>query len=380
MFMEILLSIVVFSIFALILWRLNRTKKSQKKLYIRPNNRLNPSNQKSTYTYNTLTSEFTENNTEDLNVDDMVLPEEFLALKILNTDINNAEQQKTIEHICQNFRKPHPLVLPLTQKAFEPNELFELIRSDAQITAKVINRVNSSAFALTQPITSINHAINYLGIGTVKNIAMHFAIENDVEFKTQQQHQAYQKLWSASYLASSLGLLFAKELLIEDASDISTRCLLNYLGDMAILSSHPKISAVYQKQQTLYQRIIYSQAQLSINTQIIGSALARFWQLPRTLVRSIENNLSLLVPKNNNTDIDENEMLKYQVCYIACRLADLAVINDKNSIETIREELSKQPDFYSLLKNKQHPKIKKLLNLFYDTNFSKRVNNQLLIK
>ncbi|GHE81483.1 HDOD domain-containing protein [Thalassotalea profundi] len=380
MLVEVLLSITVFGIFALILWRLKKISTPKRKRYAYTAHHLNNQKQNVSFNYTPLSRELTDNSAKEFNVDDIVLPEEFIALKLLTSEINNTEQQQTIEQICQSFRKPHPLLLPLTQKAFEPNELFELIRTDPQITAKVINRVNSSAFALTQPITSINHAINYLGIGTVKNIAMHFAMENDDKFETQQQQQAYQKLWHASYLASSLGLLFAKELLMEDASDISTRCLLNYLGDMAILSTYPDMSKVYQEQKSLYQRVIYCQTQLSINTQIIGSSLARYWQLPRSLVRSIENNLSLLIVKNDLSEIDKNEMLKYQICYTACRIADLAIINEQPCIETMRDDLTQQLDFYSLFKNDLHPKIKKLFNLFHDVSFSKKMNGLLLVK
>lgn len=380
MFTEVTLSVVIFFVFALILWRLNNIKKPRKSLAIRTSNSLSSTKRSATYTDNTLATEFTEKMNKEFNVEDVELPDEFTTLTLLSSDNNNEQQQQTIKHICKDFRKPHPLLIPLTQKAFEPNELFDLIRTDPQITAKVLNRVNSSAFALTQPITSINHAIVYLGIGTVKNIAMHFATENEVKFDTQQQHQAYQKLWSASYLASSLGLLFAKELQLDDASDISTRCLLNYLGDMAILSAHPEISEAYQAQQALYQRVLYTQYQLSVNSQVIGSTLAQYWQLPRSLVRSIEQNLSLLMPEKNNGEIDEYENIKYHVCYIACRLADLVAINEQSCIETIRYDLSKQLDFYYLFKNQQHPKIKQLLNLFHDVGFSKKINNLLLVK
>lgn len=386
MFVEVSLSVAVFFIFALILWRLNNIKKPRKAYSPLTSKSLPNTSRKVSFSDSPSATEFTAKIAKEFNVDDVELPEEMTTLTLLSTDISNKNQQQEIDFICQDFRKPHPLLIPLTKKAFEPNELFDLIRTDPHITAKILHRVNSSAFALTQPITSINHAIVYLGIGTVKNIAMHFAIENNIEFESPQQHKAYQKLWNASYLASSLGLLFAKELQLEDASDISTRCLLNYLGDMAILSARPEIAVLYQQQQPLYQRVSYCQSQLLVNTQIIGSTLARDWQLPQSLIQSIEHNLSLLVPeskrvyKNEDIEIDEGERIKNYVCYIACRLADLVAINEQSCIETIRYDLAKQLDFYYLFKTQQHPKIKQLLNLFHDVSFSKKVNSLLLLK
>ncbi|XQW85750.1 HDOD domain-containing protein [Thalassotalea piscium] len=382
MFMEVTLSIVIFSVLLLIIWRLNHQKKpkTHKHTHLRTNGNVSLKKSTKVVTETKLATDFADESNKEFNVDDIELPEAFSTLTLLNTDPNNSQQKQTIEHICQSFRKPHPLLLPLTQKAFEPNELFDLIKSDPQITAKVLNRVNSPSFALMQPITSINHAIVYLGVGTVKDIAMHFAIENEIDFQSQEHKISYQKLWNASYLASSLGLLFAKELLIEDASDISTQCLLRYLGDMAILSACPEVSSVYQEQQPLYQRVLYCQSQLSINSQLIGSALAQYWQLPRTIARSIDFSLTPLVPTDKNTDETENELYKHHICYIACRIADLVAINEQTCLETIRYDLTKQLDFYYLFKNQQHPIVKKLFDLFYDISFSQKVNSLLLVK
>ena len=138
------------------------------------------------------------------------VPDDFHDFKLLKYEALDSDKKQLIEDILKNFKKPHPLLLPLTQSSFEPSELFELIKSDAEMTAKVLNVVNSAQFALQQPITNINHAIAFLGITQVKNIAMQCAITNEVTFPDETQDLAFKKLWQASYLASMLSLYFSK--------------------------------------------------------------------------------------------------------------------------------------------------------------------------
>ena len=56
------------------------------------------------------------------------------------------------------------------------------------MTAKVLNAVNSPLFALQQPITNINHAIIFLGVGIVKSIVMQFAMHQGMKFKDKNQN------------------------------------------------------------------------------------------------------------------------------------------------------------------------------------------------
>ncbi len=47
-----------------------------------------------------------------------------------------------------------------------------IVEKDVAMTAKVLQLVNSSFFGLTQPITTLQNAVNYLGMGTMKNLAL----------------------------------------------------------------------------------------------------------------------------------------------------------------------------------------------------------------
>lgn len=54
-------------------------------------------------------------------------------------------------------------------------ELVEVIKTDPVFTLKILRLVNSAYFGISREITSINHASVYLGLNTLKNVAVGLA-------------------------------------------------------------------------------------------------------------------------------------------------------------------------------------------------------------
>jgi HD-like signal output (HDOD) protein len=54
----------------------------------------------------------------------------------------------------------------------DPKILVEVIQHDPILVMKILRLVNSTYFGLAQKISSINHAVVYVGINTVKNLAL----------------------------------------------------------------------------------------------------------------------------------------------------------------------------------------------------------------
>ncbi len=53
-----------------------------------------------------------------------------------------------------------------------PKELVEVIEHDPILIMRILKLVNSAYFGLANKITSVNHAVVYVGINTVKNLAL----------------------------------------------------------------------------------------------------------------------------------------------------------------------------------------------------------------
>jgi putative nucleotidyltransferase with HDIG domain len=74
------------------------------------------------------------------------------------------------------FPKSVQRILELTRDVNStPKDLVEVIDKDPVVTVKILKVVNSAYYSLPKQITSVGHAVVYLGFNTVKNLALSIA-------------------------------------------------------------------------------------------------------------------------------------------------------------------------------------------------------------
>src|SRR3954463_10475687 len=74
------------------------------------------------------------------------------------------------------FPKSVQRILELTRDInCSPKELVAVIEKDPVIAIKILRIVNSAYFSLPSKITSINQSVVYLGLNTLKNLALNFS-------------------------------------------------------------------------------------------------------------------------------------------------------------------------------------------------------------
>ncbi|MGB1261952.1 MAG: HDOD domain-containing protein [Cognaticolwellia sp.] len=297
---------------------------------------------------------------------------DLLDFTLLPFDILNKNQQQKINDMRDCCRQPNPLLQSLTTSELEAKELIDLIKSDAEMTAKIINTVNSSLFSLQQPIESIHHAIVFMGVTAVRSIAIQFILQQSLSFKNDAQAAAYQKIWLSSYIASSMVFLLAKHLDKENAAELSTLCLLMSLGDMTMLSYQPSIAESYLTQNSLFERVRDGQLLLDLNSSVIGKVLAEQWQLPKSIVDGIGNSLTPLVSDKLSNVLPLEEAQNALLCYLSCRLGDLIAFNGVKDIFHVENgsiEALSGVDFFYVQSNIDQLGLEKVSQLFQDPSF-----------
>ncbi|MBF7071955.1 HDOD domain-containing protein [Glaciecola sp. MH2013] len=255
---------------------------------------------------------------------DIPEPSEALLNFELLEDIADEEQKQFLLE-ASSLKKPHPLLMSLTRDISDPQELLDIVKKDPELVVKVINVANSSLFALQKSITTINHAVVYLGVLQAKNISMQFALEHSADFTTQEQKKAYHRIWKASFLASSIGLLVAKDMKLENSAELSTRCLLDYLGDISLLAAKPEIAEFYLDFSPYFERLQNIQNMLGTNPSIMAKVFAANAKLPTEIIDSLGANALALVNKLDSSQLDEEQQKVALFSYIICRLTDIIV-------------------------------------------------------
>ncbi len=172
-----------------------------------------------------------------------------------------------------------------------PKDLVQVIEHDPVITMKLLKLVNSAYFALTKSVSSVRHAVVYLGLNTVKNLALSIATVSVLPRKSSAEFNTNAFLLH-SLTTASIAQRLAKEYLgRSDATDLFVAGLLHDFGKVVFVQFVPEefSRAIVMARE---EHISLHAAELKVigadHTEI-GAMLAEKWQLPADLVLSIRN-------------------------------------------------------------------------------------------
>ena len=189
------------------------------------------------------------------------------------------------------FPKSVQKILELTRDVnCTPKDLVQVIDKDPVVTVKVLRAVNSAYYSLPKQITSINHAVVYLGFNTIKNLALSIAAigmlpaSNAAGFDGQQ------------YLIHSLSTAgIAKQLALRVDGAEPMDCFI-----AGLLHDFGKVVFAQYMSQEFRQALQISQLnQTSLHValneligadhSVVGAMLVEKWRFPADLIETIRH-------------------------------------------------------------------------------------------
>ena len=187
------------------------------------------------------------------------------------------------------FPKSVQKILELTRDSnCAPKDLVQVIDKDPVVTVKVLRVVNSAYYSLPKQVTSINHAVVYLGFNTIKNLALSIAAigilpaDNAAGFDGQQ------------YLIHSLTTAsIAKQLALRvggaEPMDCFIAGLLHDFGKVVFAQFMPKEFRLALETSQWNETSLHSALREIIGTDhaFVGAMLVEKWRFPLDLVETI---------------------------------------------------------------------------------------------
>jgi HD-like signal output (HDOD) protein len=237
--------------------------------------------------------------------------------------------------------RPRTVLLQLLQAGDDPLELARVVATDPSTVALLLRTVNSAQFGLSREITSVQHAITYLGANLVRDVAIRHVLTvapSDVDAAVEQVHRA---LWTVSYLASAVAFTLAQQLRLAGAASLSTQSLLFGLGDLALVARYPQVGALHRSGAVLGDRVATVQNELGLNGALAGAHLARAWELPRGLCDVLAASLAPLATAPDA--IDGALLPAVTVGYFANRLAEALAAQSYFDLRQTVDGLAGQP-------------------------------------
>jgi two-component system, cell cycle response regulator len=170
-------------------------------------------------------------------------------------------------------------------------ELARAIQHDQALCVKILKTVNSPFYGLVKPCPTINRAIAYLGIDTVKSLVLGFSLVKSCE----QREQGFDMVghWrravysaTAARQVATLGRIGAA-----DAEEVFVAGLMQDIGMMALHTvMKAEYGAIISAAGTNHHRLPEAERDhLGFDHAEVGAGLAARWRLPTSLIECIRH-------------------------------------------------------------------------------------------
>jgi len=207
-----------------------------------------------------------------------------------------------LEKTCQK-------ILSLTGGLTGADRLAQIISRDPALSCRVLQISNSIAYSPQQVITSIPHAVSWLGLDTVRSIVTASQlVEQLSQWPNQQQivSGVIARALVAAVHANELGMVLEYPSL----NQLFSATLLYSIGDLAIASQSQDLYVSYRRipltAKTPAARIIEETQLYGVPRLRIAQALGQMWALPPVVVELF----SIEEPQNLERWSSGQEMFK----------------------------------------------------------------------
>lgn len=181
-----------------------------------------------------------------------------------------------LEKTCQS-------ILTLTGELTGADQLSRLISRDPALTCKVLQTANSIAYSPQQVITSVPHAVSWLGLDTVRSIVTAAQLVEQLNQWPARQHivsGVIARTLVAAVHAAELGTAID----YHSPSQLFSAALLFSIGDLAVANQAPdlyrSLRGLAQTHRTPEARLLEETALLGAPRLRLAQALAQLWGLP----------------------------------------------------------------------------------------------------
>ena len=187
------------------------------------------------------------------------------------------------------FPKSVQRILELTRDVNStPKDLVDVIDKDPVVTVKVLKVVNSAYYSLPKQITSVGHAVVYLGFNTIKNLALSIAAIGMLPKDNASGFDIQQYLLH-SLATAGLAKKLASKVIDADPNDCFIAGLLHDFGKVVFAQFMPdEFRLALQKSQSANSSLHAAlQEVIGADHVVVGAMLVEKWRFAPALIETI---------------------------------------------------------------------------------------------
>lgn len=206
--------------------------------------------------------------------------------------------QEQVQKILQGISiPPQPqIMVDLQMEQMSPNcdinEIAKLIGQDVGLSGSILKTVNSPFYNLSNKITSINQAVNLLGVNSVVNLVNALSIKGEL---SNDQIVSLGKFWDNAMEIAQAAAAIAKQIGFAAPDEAYTLGLFHNCGIPLLMmrfDNYPDvIKQTYAREEA---RIVdLENSLINSNHAVVGYYVGKSWNLPRYLCEAIHEHHSI---------------------------------------------------------------------------------------
>ena len=205
------------------------------------------------------------------------------------TALNRERLEQLVDELPA-FPQSVQLVINMTSDAkCEPRELVKVVEHDPVLTGRVLKVVNSAYFGLSTQIGSVKHAVVYIGLNTIKHLALSIAAVGSLP-------KSNGGVSTESFLLESLAVGAVARILasrcgftVRQSDDFFVAGLVHNIGELVLSLNHPDlVRSVRTRSQSEARPMFDVEKEMFAATHFEVSAMvAEKWQMPDNIVEAI---------------------------------------------------------------------------------------------
>ena len=147
---------------------------------------------------------------------------------------------------CPNLPTLPTVAVDLLKLTGDPEvdlaDISQLVEKDVALSGKILRTVNSSYYGLSQPCPTINRALAYLGLNTVKSLVLGFSLVD----LSQQCKDGFDLIhyWRRGLFSAAAARRIAQ---VTDSCDPDETFLAALMQDIGMLAMHTALGKQYQQ-------------------------------------------------------------------------------------------------------------------------------------
>ncbi len=170
-------------------------------------------------------------------------------------------------------------------------DIADIISKDPVLSLRVLQLVNSAYYGLSHSFSNVEQAVVYLGVKTIKSIAVTTSVHQVFEQKTASSSNQIQTgtFWYHSLKCATLAKRISEETGLGNGDEAYLAALLHDIGKLLLASTFPEIYSLDESSSIIGPEELYQETErMGTNHCETGAWLVRQWNLGSLVVDAIQ--------------------------------------------------------------------------------------------